>query len=187
MRRMAALTMVQATTMRPTGSAIWLLTGLAGVLSGCSIFAFLAPEKVTPAERARAIEPRCRGFNGDATTALLSPESVDSVEPSYSYVQTGNDRRANLRGARIHVKPLPGLSPEAMTRTLECHEVAVVLRGQAPLKDDPYFLPGRWVDVDVSSDTDGFIVLASVIRTEEAQVVLDHARQFAADAVPPQP
>jgi hypothetical protein len=43
-------------------------------------------------------------------------------------VQSGpGDREARLRGARIHVAPLPGLSRESIARALECHESRAVL------------------------------------------------------------
>jgi hypothetical protein len=157
-----------------------LMVAFAIAEAGCSIFSIL-PDNRTPTDKAREFEPRCRDFTDGSAARLFSPGSVDSVEPAYSFVQTGNDRRANLRGARIHVKPLPGLSPEAMTRTLECHQVGVVLRGDPSATDDPYSLPGRWLDFDVSSEADGFVVLARVTSIDDARVVLDRAKHFAAD------
>jgi hypothetical protein len=79
------------------------------------------------------------------------------------------------------VKPLAGISAEGLTRSLECHEATVVLRGGAPSDDDPYVLPGQWVDLAVSSEGDGFVVLARVMSIADARVVLDRAKRFAAE------
>jgi hypothetical protein len=162
----------------------WLPVFLACGSASCSIWSMLSDSR-TPADHAHAVESRCRDFADAGASKLLSPDSVDSVEPAYSYVQSGNDRRPNLRGARIQIKPLPGLALQSMTRTLECHQAAVILRGEASPADDPYVLPGRWVDFDVSSADDGFVILARVISIEDARLVLARAKRFAASASRP--
>ncbi len=146
---------------------------------GCSFYRMVSRTQ-TPAEEAQLVQPRCSAFHDASAEALLSPSAIDAIEPAYSYVQSGNDRRANLSGARIHVRPLPGMSPEGLTRDLECHQARVVLAGARPREDDPYVLPGRWVDIDVSSERDGFVVLARVASISDARVVLDRAKRFAA-------
>jgi hypothetical protein len=138
------------------------------------------PDTRTPVDRAHDVEPHCRNFIDGANAQLYSPEAVDRVDPAYSYVATGNDRRANLRGAAIHVRPLPGLSPESMTRSLECHQASITLGGIPPGADDPYVLPGRWLDLDVSSEGDGFVAYARINSIADAREVLDRARRFAA-------
>lgn len=134
----------------------------------------------TPADRAREIEPRCQGLTQEATASMLSPGAVESVEPAYSYVKSGpNDHEARLRGARIHVRPLPGMTKESMTRALECHEARVTLGREPPIDDDPYVLADTWVDIDVDSEGDGFAVNARVDEIETARRVLDRAKRFA--------
>ena len=111
---------------------------------------------------------------------MLSPGAVESVEPAYSYVKSGpNDHEARLRGARIHVRPLPGMTKESMTRALECHEARVTLGREPPIDDDPYVLADTWVDIDVDSEGDGFAVNARVDEIETARRVLDRAKRFA--------
>jgi hypothetical protein len=147
-------------------------------LGGCMLSPL--PDTRTPADRARAVESRCRNLNEGPAGQLYSPDAVDRVEPAYSYVATGNDRRANLRGAAIHLRPLPGLSAESMTRSLECHQASLTLGGGQEIPDDPYVLPGRWLDLEVSSEGDGFVAFARIDSIADARLVLDRARRFAA-------
>jgi hypothetical protein len=146
-------------------------------LTGCILSPL--PDTRTPADRAHEVESRCKNFSDGATAQLYTPEAVDRVDPAYSYVATGNDRRANLRGAAIHVRPLPGLSSESMTRSLECHQASVALGSAQASTDDPYVLPGRWLDLDVSSEGDGFVAYARIDSIADAHEVLDRARRFA--------
>jgi hypothetical protein len=160
--------------------ARWAMSSVAALAcAGCSFYRTLTGTQ-TLAEHAQSVEPRCVDFRDDGATLMLSPVAVERVEPAYSYVQSGNDRRPNLRGARILVKPLPGISAEGLTRSLECHEARAVLHDAGPSDDDPYVLPGQWVDVAVSSEGDGFVVLARVMSVSDARSVLDRARRFAA-------
>jgi hypothetical protein len=149
----------------------------------------LLPDMRTPADFAKEVAPRCRGFSDETAGALLSPAVIDSVEPSFAHVQSGpNDREARLRGARIHVRPMPGFSRESIARSLECHQSRVVLGASAALPDDPYALTGRWLDIDVDSEGDGFVVRVEPDGTYDTNVardVLDRARRFAAASARP--
>ncbi len=108
---------------------------LAVALTGCTGIPFLSPDMRTAADRAREVEPKCKGFGEEAVAPFLTQGSIDSVEPDYSYVKSGsNDHEARLRGARIHVKPLTGLSREAIGRILECHQSRVTARADAPTR-----------------------------------------------------
>jgi hypothetical protein len=153
-----------------------LLLGLP--LGGCMLSPL--PDTRTPVDHAREVEPLCKNLSDSVTAQLYSPEAVERVDPAYSYVASGNDRRPNLRGAAIHVRPLPGLSPESMTRSLECHQASITLGGAPTRADDPYVLPGRWLDLDVSSEGDGFVAYARINSIPDAREVLDRARRFAA-------
>jgi hypothetical protein len=147
-------------------------------LAGCHVFG-LVPDMRTPADLAHELEPRCRGFTAESAAPFVAPSAVDSVEPAYSYVKSGpNDHEARLRGARIHVRPLPGASRESLARTLECHEARVTLGQEQAATDDPYVLPGRWIDIDVDSEGDGFAVNARVDEFDDARQVLDRAHRF---------
>ena len=157
------------------------LLALTLAFGGCNGIPFLLPDTRTPADRAREVEPRCQGFGEQSVAPLLSPGAVDSVEPAYSYVKSGpNDREARLRGARIHVKPLPGFAREAMARSLECHEARVTLAGVQAGVDDPYVLSDRWLDIGVESEGDGFVVTVGADGIDAARRVLQRAKRFVA-------
>jgi hypothetical protein len=149
------------------------------VLVACGGVPFLTPDMRTAADRAREIEPRCKNFTEESSKAMLSPDAIDSVEVAYSYVQSGPvSREARFRGAHLHVKPLPGFSREALTRGLECHEARVLL-GRVPAgPDDPYVLEGNWLDIDVDSNGDGFVVSVLGDDLDAARRVLERAQRF---------
>jgi hypothetical protein len=148
------------------------------LLAGCHFF---VPDTRTPADHAREVAPRCHGFPEEAAAPLLSSSAIDSVEPAYSYVQSGpGDRQARLRGARIHLRPIAALSRESIARSLECHESRVVLGGTPPRADDPYAIADRWLDVDVDSEKDGFVVRVQTDDLPTARDVLERAKRFAA-------
>jgi hypothetical protein len=147
-------------------------------LSGCHFF---VPDTRTAADRAREVAPRCQGFTDASAVTLLSPAGIDSVEPAYSYVQSGpGDRQARLRGARIHLKPIAALSRESIARNLECHESRFLLGSTEPLVDDPYGVASQWLDIDVDSEKDGFVVRVQTDDSPTAREVLARAKRFAA-------
>jgi hypothetical protein len=154
---------------------VWALLSL---VAGCHFF---VPDTRTPADRARELVTRCQGFTDEAAATLLSPAAIDSVEPAYSYVQSGpGDRQARLRGARIHLMPIAALSRESMARSFECHESRFLLGTLRRFADDPYALTGQWLDIDVDSEKDGFVVLVQTDDLPAAREVLERARRFAA-------
>jgi hypothetical protein len=147
------------------------------VLSGCHFF---VPDTRTPADHAREVAPRCQGFTDESAATLLSPAAIDSVEPAYSYVQSGpGDRQARLRGARIHLKPIAALSRESIARSLECHESRSLLGSTPPAVDDPYAVASQWLDIDVDSEKDGFVVRVQTDDAPTAREVLARAKRFA--------
>ena len=153
------------------------LSAICASLAGCSFF---VPSTETAAGRARKIEPKCGAFTESSVAALLSPTAIESVEPAYSYVYGGsNGREAHLRGARIHVRPLPGLSRELVARSLECHEARATLGLATTRTDDPYVLADRWLTIDVDSEGDGFVILVRADDREDARRVLERAGRFA--------
>jgi hypothetical protein len=146
-------------------------------LAGCgNPFGFILPDSRTPAERALEVEPKCRGATETVVATVLAPSAVEHVEPENAFVQSGNDRRANLSGARIYLVPAAGQSPEAITRSLECHQVRATL-GQVEVRaDDPYVLPGRWVHIDTHSEGDGFSVRITIDSISDAKRILARAQ-----------
>lgn len=147
-------------------------------LLGCALSPI--PDTRTPSDFAHGMESKCRDFSEDQIAAMLTPASIDSVDADYVYVMGGpNGRSARLRGARLHLRPAPGASPESLTRALECHEANVVLgRTRSPI-DDPYVLADRWLDIKVASEGDSFVTLVTTDDFDAAQEILARAKRFA--------
>jgi hypothetical protein len=148
-------------------------------LSACGWFPLL-PDTRTPADRARAMADKCVHESEQNAAGALSPALVETVEPAYSTVASGNDRVIRLRGARLHLRPTLNVSAEALERTLECHQVRVTLGESSETVDDPYVLRGSWLDIGVDSTGDGLVASVVVSRFDDARRILERARTFAA-------
>jgi hypothetical protein len=142
--------------------------------SGC--FLSPIPDTRQANDFARDLEPKCRG--------VVDPNlSIEFVKPEYVYVTTGTIyRQPRLVGAQIHLQPAPGLSKEMIQRSLECHEASVTLGKSAPAEDDPYFLPGVWLNINADSEGDGFVVRVVTDKFDDAKSVLARAKHAAAAA-----
>jgi hypothetical protein len=152
---------------------------------GCGGWFPLWPDTRTPADHAREVVPKCTGQAADQTAKALSPQSVEAVEPAYSTVPSGNDRAIRLHGAKLHIRPDVNLSAALLQRALRCHEANVTL-GTAPLlNDDPYAVPGAWLDIRVDSSDDGLVASVLSDEFEDAKQVLTRARTFATPFTPP--
>ncbi|HTB76638.1 MAG TPA: hypothetical protein VK762_25500 [Polyangiaceae bacterium] len=139
----------------------------------------LLPDMRTPADRAHAMDAKCAHESEQQAVPALTSSLVETVEPAYSTVPSGNDRAIRLRGARLHLRPSLNVSAEALQRTLECHQARVTLGDATATADDPYVLPGAWLDIDVGSSGDGLVAAVLVDHFEDARRVLDRARTFA--------
>jgi hypothetical protein len=150
--------------------------------AGCRIFSPI-PDMRTAADHAHEVEARCKGEPDRPIEETLPASAIDSVRPAYSYVHSGPvDPEARLRGASIHVRPLPGMGKESLGRLLECHQVAVTLGAMTAAANDPYVLPDQWLDIDVDSDRDGFVVQVRADLFDPARQVLERAKLFYAAA-----
>jgi hypothetical protein len=147
-------------------------------VSSCGWFPLL-PDTRTPADRARAMTAKCAGESEQRAAVALSATLVEAVEPAYATVDSGNDRVIRLRGARLHLRPSLNVSSEALERTLECHQARVALGDSPAMVNDPYVLPGAWLDIDVDSTGDGLVAAVEVSRFDDARLILDRARRFA--------
>jgi hypothetical protein len=150
-------------------------------LPACFLSRVLLPDTRTPVDHAREVAPRCASFSEDVIRSLLARSAVESVEPAYAYISSGSaEREARLRGARIHLRPGPAMSRESLQRSLECHQARVVLGAASARAEDPYVLPGVWLDIDAGSEGDGFVVAVQTNALPDARGVLARARRFAA-------
>lgn len=136
----------------------------------------------TPADQAAFMErTRCAADDDEkALGPVLGGEAVQRVQPLYSTVEgakTGH--MAELRGATVVVQALPGLTAEWLDRALECHSAREALGHTSAPSDDPFWLPGSSVDIDVRSARDGFDVAITAYSSSDARQVLTRANAFA--------
>jgi hypothetical protein len=113
--------------------------------------------------------------------ALVRSTKVLSVEPLYSHIMTSNTSEQRVDGAKLLVRPPSGVSAEKMTRILQCHSARVLL-GQVnrdAVRHDPYWLPDRWVNIQVKPENGNFMIIVSADTVHEGLEVLAHANQYA--------
>jgi hypothetical protein len=140
------------------------------------------PAAKSPVDQAEFMEnTRCGPEVKDGDLALvLGGQAIQSVGPLYSTVEgskTGEESR--LRGAIVTVNALQGMSAEWLDRELECHGARLILGRIQSSPDDPFWLPGSTVDVDVRPAKDGFAVGIAGYSPADARRIFDRAQAFA--------
>jgi hypothetical protein len=159
----------------------YLLLCLAATACG-TLLSPIIGDRRTPDDHANEVMPKCRNVSEELTSQLLAPTAIERVEPETAVVPSGNDRRANLAGAHISLRPTPGQSAEVMTRAFECHQARATLGQIEAQADDPLVLPGHWLDIDARSDGDGFSVRVTIDNIDYAKLILARAQRYAATA-----
>ncbi len=137
------------------------------------------PEPAVTAARVAAAE--C-----DPTTSerrfveLVREATVLGAEPRYSHVRTmNNNAEERVIGAKIVFRPPEGVSPELMTRILECHGARALLGEVAAPAADPFWLPDAWVAIDVRSEHGNYAVLTETDTTGDNIHLAANAIAFA--------
>jgi hypothetical protein len=153
------------------------ILGAAATAAAC---ASTPPPTVTAAEVTR--EQCDSRANAERGAPLIRSATVLRVDPLYSNVPTayGNiEERVN--GAQLLVRPPPGVSPEDLTRDLQCHSAALVL-GQVSspdVADDPYWLPNSWVNIEVRPENGNYLITVSADTIDKSLEVLRRANRYA--------
>jgi hypothetical protein len=118
----------------------------------------------------------------NALTPVLDGRALRGVQPLYNNVEEAKGgNQSELRGAIVDVQPIQGVTAEWLDRALECHSAKRVL-GQtkdAAGSNDPFWLPGSIVDIDVRSAKDGFRIAVAGSTPADAQQILSRAKAFA--------
>jgi hypothetical protein len=173
--------------------AIWLsFTTAAVVVALPGVFAMgCGGPARSPVDEAAFIEStRCGPDVSDAAlVTVLDGKAVREVGPLYSTIEADKSgAQSQLRGAVITISALPGVTAEWLDRELECHSARVTLGRATPTPDDPFFLPGSTVDIDVRPNKDGLLVGVAGFSTHDARQILERAQAFAkAKPAPPTP
>lgn len=163
-----------------------ILACLACLALGSACGSASQPPKSAADQYAFVEHTRCMPQDDDKQLAsVLSGEAVAGVRPLYSNVEASKSGlQAELRGARLSIRALPGVTPEWLDRALECHGAKAMLGHVTPPANDPFFVPNAFVDVDVFSEKDGFEVQVVAYSPEDAKQVLDRANAFGATTKP---
>jgi hypothetical protein len=141
------------------------------------------PVKGPADEAAEFVRTRCAS-NADETAiaAVLDGSAIESVEPLYNNGLGGArvGHWSMLSGTVVTVRALPGITGEWLTRALECHSVRRVVGSipESSMPNDPFWLPGRMVEIDAQSAHDSFRVEVRAAHPAEAQELLNRARAF---------
>jgi hypothetical protein len=160
-----------------------LLVGAAATV-GCASNA--GPAKSPVAQAADMERTRCAAdIDEKALEPVLSGQAIEGVQPFYASVESAKSgMQSEIAGATIRVRALQGVTAEWLDRALECHSARRVL-GRIPesaTPSDPFWLPGRAVDIDAQSARDGFLVAVRGSTTEDARAILARANGFVASA-----
>jgi hypothetical protein len=154
-------------------------------LSGCgSCSSFpLLPDKRTAVNRAHELDDLCAEDAGPLPADALSPSAIESVQAAYMHVNAGAGGDLRLHGVNLHMRPTVNMPVGVLQRALECHEAAVTLRN-APelLPQDPYVLPGFWLEIDVSATNEGLMAAVLTDSPDDARRVVERAHNFAPSA-----
>jgi hypothetical protein len=136
----------------------------------------------SPAEEAAFMaSTRCGPEVKDSDlAAVLSGQAVQAVGPLYATVEAGKSgEESRLRGAVLTISALPGVTAEWLDRELECHGARVALGRATSTPEDPFWLPGSSVDIDVRPAKDGFVVGVAGYSSADARQIFDRAQAFA--------
>jgi hypothetical protein len=136
----------------------------------------------SPADEAAFMErTRCGPEVNDSDLAtILNGRAVQGVAPLYSTIDANKSgEQSQLRGAVLTIGALPGVTAEWLDRELECHGARLTLGRVHSTPEDPFWLPGSTVDIDVRPAKDGFVVGVAGYSTADARQILDRAQAFA--------
>lgn len=150
--------------------------------TACTMDDLQPPAPQTPAEKAASLErTRCGpDVDGSRLIPIMTGSAVDSVEPLYTPdARSGSDVR--LQGAVVRLRTSGGVTAQWLDRALECHGARRLLQHAAPdekVANDPFWLPGRMVDIDAEPARDAFEVAVRGESTDDAQEILIRANAY---------
>jgi hypothetical protein len=123
---------------------------------------------------------RCSADEEKTLAPVLDGATLESVRPLYSVATSGSDGpESRLQGVVVTVLAPAGVTDVWLDRALECHGARATLGHVEATKDDPFFLPGSPVDIDVRAARDGFEIRVNAYSTEDAHRIFARAEAFA--------
>jgi hypothetical protein len=123
-------------------------------------------------EISAGLSPWCAAEVWRGSAVVLGPDVIEYVEPLYAYLSSHGSAQARLRGAIVHIKPVAGLTQNALAAMIACHRQAIA-RGFVPASEiDPYALDEDRMNVKVELDPSGLMVKLSCGSIDDAKRVL---------------
>ncbi len=124
----------------------------------------------------------CRGVPEQSAADLLSqPGLVEAVYEDHVQEQWGHNTVSHLKGAKIMVRPEPGVSRPMLARALQCR-VANSLPPSLAINDTDPLTTGH-VDVRVSETDTGYMVTIRSQNENEAREIVRRANNLLAHSV----
>jgi hypothetical protein len=114
---------------------------------------------------------------------LLRAITVVGVEPVYTRAHSEGTRRGDaIAHVKIVVRPPSGVSAERMTHILRCHSTRTLLGLVDPSQwpNDPFWLPGTWVHIEVRPEAGNFAVIMEGESAPDNSRLASRAKAFAA-------
>lgn len=149
------------------------------VFAGCATI----PVHEQTADEAAAVmvQKRCAPDVDEKSIApVLSGTAVEHWEPAYFFAATTGSDSRRLSGAVFTVRAIKGYTAEWLDRALECHSARRTL-GRIPSAEeakDPFWLPGKAVDIDVQSTGKDFLVWVRSMDVADANKIVARAKAF---------
>jgi hypothetical protein len=137
-----------------------------------------------PATKAAGVEHLQCDATVAAQDSLVHSTKVLVVQPIYSHSMTSkNDSEERVSGAKLLIRPPTGVSADEMTRILQCHGARELLGQLNPeaVKNDPYWLPDAWVNIEVKPENGNFAVTLSADSVRDNLEVFGRANHYADD------
>ena len=147
---------------------------LAGLLAmGCLV------SSTSPQARAAEFEKLpCTNATPERTSQAFKDSHVLRVE---SLLARGHSYEVHTIGASLLMAPPKGVTAEQLNEILQCHTASMLLErnNEQQPANDPYFLPGTWLEVSVKSEIGAVSVNVATDNVHNGLLVLQRAKDFA--------
>jgi uncharacterized protein YdbL (DUF1318 family) len=120
----------------------------------------------------------CSGVSANADV-LSRPGLIEAVYEDHEQEQWGHNTVAHLKGAKVMVRPEPGVTRPMLGRALQCR---IAERSSALAISDSDALPGH-AQVQVSETDTGYMIVISSQNEDEAREIVRQANNLLARSV----
>jgi hypothetical protein len=137
-----------------------------------------------PAARAAGVERMQCDASTSSQDQIVGSLKVLRVQPLYTHIMTGGDNaEERVNGAKLVVRPPSGIGVEELTRALQCHGARTLLGQLSSTPNDPYFLPDRWVSINVRPESGNFTITLSSDTVHDNIELYGRANHYADEHV----